>query len=567
MTRPCSTIQTPVLAALAAGLLCAAPARAQVTTGWTDLYDGPPSLMDSGEVVLVDREGNVIVAGTSTGQSGVALYTKDVYLRKFTSSGGLLWETRWDAGGLERPRDMVLDDAGNVYVGADQEYFGGAPDFLLMKYSSDGVLQWTHSYDTPVGGSDRLRAIAMDGEGFLYATGMTQDTAYHRATTIKLNPDGTLAWERHYGGPGAGSEEGTDIAVSARGEVYVSCISDGTTTNTDMVLLKYDGNGTLEWMDRYDKNGDYDFVWGVALDPQENVVYSGSAGYQGKITVRRLDPSGRLISHGSYAGGVDSAEWMYHMAIDRSGNAIIVGSEADPSYAESDVLVIKFNPAGKIQWLQEINGHGFDDDVGIAVTTDAMDDVYVSAWVSESPTSYSLDALVMKFGRDGMMHWSTTYVGTVDQSDVFRSIAVGATGEVYVTGYTSERATGLNMHTVQYLQGAWPSLAVTAVQRGQTATLTASNLQPSEYAWFLYSLSGTGLGACVPALGNLCLDLLSPINLMGSALATPAGEAIFSVPVPSGAPLAPIAFQAVVQRGAGGVDSLKTATVTRVIQP
>lgn len=111
------------------------------------------------------------------------------------------------------------------------------------------------------------------------------------------------------------------------------------------------------------------------------------------------------------------------------------------------------------------------------------------------------------------------------------------------------------------------SLAAAPFVRGQTADLTVTNAAAGERVYFAYSLAGSGAGPCPNKLGGLCLDLLAPITVLGDSLADASGTAGYAVPVPPGAPLVDIHLQAVVRRGTGGADSLKSNPVTVSIQP
>ncbi|TAH39449.1 MAG: hypothetical protein EYC70_01300 [Planctomycetota bacterium] len=101
--------------------------------------------------------------------------------------------------------------------------------------------------------------------------------------------------------------------------------------------------------------------------------------------------------------------------------------------------------------------------------------------------------------------------------------------------------------------------------RGNPAELQVTGALGGETVWFLYSTAGTGSGPCPPQLGGLCLDLLAPVQTLGSAAADTGGTATFTGIVPAGAPLIAVHFQAVVRRGPGGADSAKTATVSATI--
>jgi len=117
------------------------------------------------------------------------------------------------------------------------------------------------------------------------------------------------------------------------------------------------------------------------------------------------------------------------------------------------------------------------------------------------------------------------------------------------------------------LYGVSPRLDQDPLIRGQAATLTATGLEPGDDVFFLYSLSGTGIGPRVPQLGGLRLDLLPAVEKLGSAEADAAGEAELTVNIPSGAPLVAVGTQAVVPRGVGGNASVKTNALLDQIQP
>ena len=110
-----------------------------------------------------------------------------------------------------------------------------------------------------------------------------------------------------------------------------------------------------------------------------------------------------------------------------------------------------------------------------------------------------------------------------------------------------------------------PRLAQTPLHRGQEAQFSVTGAEPGEKVHFLYSTAGTGEGPCPPQLGGLCLDLLKPVTLLGSAITDGAGVANLRRTVPSDTPLIDVSTQAVIRRGPGGADSVKTNTITAPI--
>jgi len=102
------------------------------------------------------------------------------------------------------------------------------------------------------------------------------------------------------------------------------------------------------------------------------------------------------------------------------------------------------------------------------------------------------------------------------------------------------------------------------VIRGRPIELRVTGAEPGTDVWFLYSLSGIGEGPCPDVIGGLCLDLLSPIEVLGSAIADGSGTAILTVNVPGPAPIREVHIQAVGEQGASWI---KTNTTSSLIEP
>lgn len=110
------------------------------------------------------------------------------------------------------------------------------------------------------------------------------------------------------------------------------------------------------------------------------------------------------------------------------------------------------------------------------------------------------------------------------------------------------------------------NLVQSILVRGNNAVFTVDNANAGETIGFLYSLAGTGAGPCPPQLGGLCLDLLSPVQMTGTAVAS-GNVATLIGRVPPNAPLgASVWSQAVAQRGILNSDSVKSNVTVEVIQ-
>jgi len=87
--------------------------RANGTVAWSRTWGGPDGRSDDAEGMVVDRAGNVYVAGSTVRAAG----SRDSVVLKYTPSGALKWATVYAASALEdEARSIGLDAAGKVYV-------------------------------------------------------------------------------------------------------------------------------------------------------------------------------------------------------------------------------------------------------------------------------------------------------------------------------------------------------------------------------------------------------------------------------------------------------------------
>ena len=101
--------------------------------------------------------------------------------------------------------------------------------------------------------------------------------------------------------------------------------------------------------------------------------------------------------------------------------------------------------------------------------------------------------------------------------------------------------------------GLWqPPLPLIATETGNPGQAQVINARPGETLFVFAGTGGTGNGPCLPIFGNLCLDLLPPLQYLGAVAANANGTALITVPNP------PAYIQALVYRGAGGSLSIKS---------
>ena len=133
--------------------------------------------------VAVDSADSVYVAGTTDGNLDTQTLSgnRDAFLTKYDSSGTkirtLLTGT---AGAYTDASGVCADSANNIYVAGNimgGALVGSAPtgtphDLFVVKYDSDGVLQWTEQLGAA--SSDTLASmVSADSGSYVYVVGRT----------------------------------------------------------------------------------------------------------------------------------------------------------------------------------------------------------------------------------------------------------------------------------------------------------------------------------------------------------------------------------------------------------
>jgi len=107
-----------------------------------------------------------------------------------------------------------------------------------LKLNSDGVPLWTNlnvSFSVP---NASLTASTIDHAGNLYLTGYAGGTNSD-FVTMKFAGDGTALWTNRYDGPAGGADYAQALAVDDTGDVYVTGQSDGGLSGFDYATVKY----------------------------------------------------------------------------------------------------------------------------------------------------------------------------------------------------------------------------------------------------------------------------------------------------------------------------------------
>jgi uncharacterized protein (TIGR03437 family) len=372
---------------------------------------------DFGRGIAVDDEGNAYVTGwTSSSDFPLANAAQpvlngpvDVFVAKLSPSGQLLYSSYFGGQGVDQGWAIALDREKNIYLtgvtgssdfptrnppqpdfrrgnagGSNVLFFGGFGDAFVTKLDATGALV----YSTYLGGSggDIATAIAVDGQGHAYVTGVTNSRDFplrnpvqpEFATTCKdqerLHNFYTCV-EASDGFVAALSADGSEFLLSTYAECWWC---DGLYTTRDAAGRVFVGGGY-----EFDAYQVPPFL--VMMDVSANpAVAENSAANGASFLTGAVAPGEMITISGTGMGGFlprhvpwDSADPRTSVA----GVQVLFDGIAAPLIdvtANSVTAVVPYGVAGQSNTQVQVNARGFLSKAVNFPVTDAAPGIFTT---------------------------------------------------------------------------------------------------------------------------------------------------------------------------------------------
>ncbi len=450
-------------------LIASSPCYAQE---WAKTYGGNGSdgLLTS---MQQTSDGGCIFGVHSSSFTGDFSDGYNTWIFKVDSDGNITWEKKY-VGYRSYPDHIIQTaDGGYIAVGVYVDDGGGWGSLWVLKLNSDGTIDWQKLYgqsctDGSNFGMYIQEAIDPGGnpDGYVVlAKASCYGPGLSAVWVLRLNADGTIAWQKGYGG--YDEDFGSSILQTADGGFVVAggTLSLGPNI-VDMWVLKLNSDGTVDWEKTYggrtateiretrNQQGNPD---GYIL--AGTTTNFGAGGFD--VMILKLNPDGTIVWQKTYGGSYDDDAYDIEQTSD--GGYVVAGRSSSFGLNYS-AWIFKLDSSGNVVWERTYDGDDWDFAYSIEQTSDGG---YIVAGETQSFGAGSRDVFMLKLNANGeipgcsIMGTSQAVVTDTSVSDIDSNATILNTSVVPIDTYLIDQDTSAETSD-QCAQPAPPVAAFTA---------------------------------------------------------------------------------------------------------
>jgi uncharacterized delta-60 repeat protein len=391
-------------------------------------------------------------------------------------------------------------------------------------------------------GSDVADGVASAADGSSYVVGITDSFATDpfgnpspRIFLVKFAADGSLSWQRIWNGMTIRGLGRPDVAVSADGSVYVTGLT--ADNGGDAVLLKFDANGTLLWERAWGGTAS-DQGFAVATASDGAVYIAGTATSFGPssagLFVVKFDSAGNLVWQRISDGAAGNA-----VAVAFDGSVYAAGTTPRNEIGNFDIVVLKITAAGSLMWQRTYSAGEVVDPRGRMAAGPDGSIVIAGAIQAARHQFVDIAALIVKLTSDGALVFDKQFAGRV--SETGDGVAVAADNTIYVAGTTTSFGAGDQDAFVLHLQptgkkildaltwgGAGFETGAGVAVNGGTLMLVATTTTAPPYSLLPASAKLSAPRGSLAFVEGMLTDVVGVVANPAAGTTTPEGSTTFS---------------------------------------
>jgi len=173
----------------------------------------------------------------------VLVFSLSLFLAGIASAGQ--WAKTYGGTGDDYAYSIQqTSDGGYIVAGYTGSSGAGLADFWVLKLKSDGTVDWQKTYGG--GGYDSASSIQQTSDGGYIVAGVTTSfgAGGYDFWVLKLDGSGNVQWQKTYGG--TGNDYANSIQQTTDGGYIVAGVTTSFGAGGDFWVLKLDSSGNVQ---------------------------------------------------------------------------------------------------------------------------------------------------------------------------------------------------------------------------------------------------------------------------------------------------------------------------------
>ena len=307
-------------------------------------------------------DGGYIVAG-STSSFGAG--GSNVWVLKLAATGTPEWQNTYGGSDDDSASSIQQTSDGGYIVAGSTSSFGAGGDAWVIKLYGNGQVEWSKAYGGT--GNDGASSVQQTSDGGYILAGGGLGYPW----IIKLDSTGTVVWQNMLSNVAGGSANAIQQTADGGYIVAGNVVVVGSTTHYDIWIMKLDSDGTMAWQKIYG-GAEYDYATSIQETSDGGYIVAGQTDSFGGATtnawILKLNDIGGVVWQNIYGGLLNDSASSVHETAD--GGYIVAGTTSFVS-GGGDAWIFKLNGNdGSVAWQKSYGGTYEDSGKSIQQTAD-----------------------------------------------------------------------------------------------------------------------------------------------------------------------------------------------------
>ncbi|MCX6076861.1 MAG: hypothetical protein NTW78_08265 [Campylobacterales bacterium] len=260
---------------------------------WQNGYFSDRDDYYSGEDMVKMNDDNVMIVGA---EDHVQFFNSEMnfYVNAIDTKGQRNGIKCYGGDKVENANSVIKVNDGYLIAGETKTWGHGGKDAYVVKIDNDGNQIWHNAYGYRYDEVANQIIATEDGGYIMVGTTNSDNTNQKNIFVAKINNDGTLVWQYHYGTKE--NDEGFGIVEVNDGYVIAGYTKDTPTYHSDAYLLKIDKAGNTLWSKKY--GGERDDAANAIIKVDKGFVITGyttsSKTYSKDLYLLKVDENGNI---------------------------------------------------------------------------------------------------------------------------------------------------------------------------------------------------------------------------------------------------------------------------------